>query len=678
MLSNSTWSNLAKRANTEEFIVVELTYDDESAGKELYLSEFDFALSSDKYHGVITNNPAVRESVDYSKLTSKVSNISITCTNIQYQGASLSSEIFGGSHKYINRTVTLYSCLDHGNSGGWLERFKGRLTSITPDLDKGTFTLSIESKTPFDLVSVASSRIGSGGYYPAVYGTFTQNTSKPGSEDYCTSMDLFPVEVYWFNDTTVKLLSPRIYTSGARLHTYDEAQQAFIPLVDTDGNYQEATDSGLKTFSIATDLEYGWKFKPFEAYDGGANTTYSDPENAIDKPTVDDTFAGTYATCIFSWISFETVSQLVCESKGSDIPATTYTITVLWENTGDTINTFTLSDSGSGTTTLNSVATGTHTTTYTVNNEALPAFIYIDIISGVTIANDITVKVYDVQIKANVGQDSTEETANALFRKGLKILYCSGNGIQDGGWIDGATDINEIHDIHRDLLYRHGGITATPEGWSDIDTARRYWDVRLWQHKPVKLTEMINKLQLEGCFVYHTKSTGEGIYFTLNASYSAGDVDKTFTNDKVTNIKLSHIALKDVVTKWTAKSNPNPADDGKYLSSYIATSANRTTWGFTGDENIEDLDLDYLVTTDNSDTDISEFTDYREQISGTIVQTVTFNIDNLSDMLIEIGDIVKFSGIITDPFGDINSIYWKVSKVSWSKGKMSITALEVG
>jgi len=682
VLSGANWEAYAAKANTREWWTVVLWYDDEAAGKFIYLSEHDFVNSGLKFHGVITNQPTIRESVDFKRCTSKVSNVTVDCQNIQYQGLPLSNELFGGSKKYINRTVEIFSSQIHHNFGGmgFLQIFSGRLTNVVPDLDKGTFTLTFENKTPFDLVSIPANRntYSNGFYTPVVYGDFTANDSKPSSEDYITSEYLYPVEVYRFNDVRIKTTSPRTYASGAQLHIYDEGSQAFIPLVDPDGNYQDDTEAG-PTLLIDSDFGYGWKLKPYNAIDGAGNAAFINLANAIDK-TVDDTTAGTASTVDITWQDAN--AKIVFQMDTSDVPLTTYDIEIVWGTDADLASaTLYKSDSSDGTggtqvgSAFADVTTGTYTESFTVTSEQLASSYFIIFLSAIGTHN---VSIYDFRIIANAGKTAADITANNSFRANLKKLYVGANGLQDNGWINGATDISEVHDIHRDLLHRFGGITGTPEGWTDINTEKANWDVRLWQHKPEKLTKILEKLQYEGCFVYHTRATGAGAYLVLKSSYASGDVDMTLTNDRVKNLKITHIAPDDMVTKWEVSSNPHPADNSRYLEQETASSANRANWGFTGDENTETVELDYLVNTAAGAVDMSGFTDYREQVVGTVVQTVKFDLAYSKDMLLEVGDIIQFSGIATDPFGDLNTIYWAVTKTSRSVGKMNITALEVG
>jgi hypothetical protein len=687
VLSGANWEADAAKANTREWWTVMLWYDDEAAGKFIYLSEQDFVNSGLKFHGVITNQPTIRESVDFKRCTSKVSNVTVDCQNIQYQGLPLSNELFGGSKKYINRTVEIFSSQMQNNYMGWLQIFSGRLTNVVPDLDKGTFTLTFENKTPFDLVSIPNTQTASGSarYFPIAYGDFSINSSKPGAEDYCSSRALFPVEVEQINNRGIRTLAPRSYASEARLHTYDSGQELYIPLVGVDGNYQDSSDSTYdangEVIPLDTDYEYGWKVKPYWCINlAVAPAAFSNATNAIEEPFDDQDQTDNGATA--SLIAGDQSATLIVNMQGIDIPITTYDVIIVWTNSADIASArLTGYDKLGGTIntdeTFGTVTAGTHTETITVTDDKLDN---IYLISFNRDSADSDIAVFDIRFAPNAKQDPTDTAANASFRKNVKKLYVGANGLQDNLWVNGvtATDISEVHDIHRDLLHRFGGITGTPEGWTDINTEKANWDARLWLHKPTKLIGILEQLQYEGCFVYHTRATGAGAYLVLKSSYASGDVDMTLTNDRVKNLKITHIAPDDMVTKWEVSSNPHPADNSRYLEQETASSANRANWGFTGDENTETVELDYLVNTAAGAVDMSGFTDYREQVVGTVVQTVKFDLAYSKDMLLEVGDIIQFSGIATDPFGDLNTIYWAVTKTSRSVGKMNITALEVG
>ena len=104
------------------------------------------------YEGAISNIPQIRESIDLAKSTAKSSNISIELANFNFNGSDFSEEIFGGTNKYINKTVKIYSQLnDDSTLANCLQIYQGRLTDISHNED--SISLLVESKAPWDFIS---------------------------------------------------------------------------------------------------------------------------------------------------------------------------------------------------------------------------------------------------------------------------------------------------------------------------------------------------------------------------------------------------------------------------------------------------------------------------------------------------------------------------------------------
>ena len=55
------------------------------------------------YRGVVTTQPSIRSSIDLTKSTAKVSNISLTLVNFPYKGDDFSAELLSGTRTYLNK-----------------------------------------------------------------------------------------------------------------------------------------------------------------------------------------------------------------------------------------------------------------------------------------------------------------------------------------------------------------------------------------------------------------------------------------------------------------------------------------------------------------------------------------------------------------------------------------------
>ena len=137
----------------------------------LYLAFKDYVDSSGNfYHGVITNNPSIRESIDLQTSKAKSSNISITVPNFRYKGLDFSEEIFGGSSYYINRKVEVYSVVNDTVSSSPISTF--RLSDVS--ISNNAITLSLIANKPWEFISFPQTKHPDYPLYePVVYGNYT-------------------------------------------------------------------------------------------------------------------------------------------------------------------------------------------------------------------------------------------------------------------------------------------------------------------------------------------------------------------------------------------------------------------------------------------------------------------------------------------------------------------------
>ena len=231
--------------------------------------------------------------------------------------------------------------------------------------------------------------------------------------------------------------------------------------------------------------------------------------------------------------------------------------------------------------------------------------------------------------------------------------------------------INEVHEAHRDILYSFCDLTAVPDGFSDVETARPDWLVRMWVHEPTEVKEILEKLQYEGQFIFVWKPDQVPRYVVVKSSYSAGDVDATLTDADIDGIQISHIPLTSIVTKYEVDNTPHPADASRYMEHETASSSARTALGYTGDENTESVELDWLV------DQVDEWTDARFRVVGNTFARLAFSIVNPAHYALDIGDIVKMDLSLDAGGADWADVYFMVTDVQRTQGQLKIKAQEV-
>lgn len=208
-------------------------------GAKLYLAFQDYVDSSNNfYHGVIKNNPSIRESIDLKTSKSKSSNITLSIPNFTYKGTEIAQELFGGTSNYINRTVQVYSLVNESVSTNPIATF--RLSSI--NISNDVIKLSLVAQKPWEFISFPQDKHPDYPIYaPVVYGNYTPATNVNVSSGenvvsaWCT---VYPVPVIKISSSEIYTLMPRTYVASdnAFLHDYIGYNQ-FLPLRLSPGVY---------------------------------------------------------------------------------------------------------------------------------------------------------------------------------------------------------------------------------------------------------------------------------------------------------------------------------------------------------------------------------------------------------------------------------------------------------
>ncbi len=222
-----------KRNSIKQTWLFQLYYDNESSFTGL--SFYDTTVSSQIYHGAITNKPSIRESIDIETSKSRTGNISISVANFNFNGANFSEALYG-TNKYINRLAKVYiQPNDATTIGDCLLIYTGKLVSASHDID--SVKLSIEAQRPWDGVEIPQVKTNKNNYFPIAYGDYTPNaknvsiSTSSDNDDFRNRKTLYPVPIEERRGDTIFALSGiRNTTANAWPHYYDKAVDKFIPL----------------------------------------------------------------------------------------------------------------------------------------------------------------------------------------------------------------------------------------------------------------------------------------------------------------------------------------------------------------------------------------------------------------------------------------------------------------
>ena len=274
----------------------------------------DTTVSEVFYHGVVTNEPRIRTSVDVFKSKASSSQISISLVNFDYQGSAFSEEILYGTRNYLNRTVKIYSQLNNDATlTNCLQIFHGRLVDVSHDNDR--ITLSVVEQRPWDFIEIPNQRtvnannsLGVPTYFPVAYGDFSANISHEDTPALCHALlsgqdtNLYPIPVHTYDTEEFICLVAESDTSNssnsahsATPHWYEPNIDAFIPLLGSDGDtYMDNTTSyqGGNAVKAPLDMYRAFKFKPTAL---ASDNTFTEGDSGYDAF---DTASGASATAL--------------------------------------------------------------------------------------------------------------------------------------------------------------------------------------------------------------------------------------------------------------------------------------------------------------------------------------------------------------------------------------------
>ena len=695
------------------------------------------AVSNDKYHEFITNSPSIRESIDLSKSTASVGNISLTCANgtlDNHSSATLAAEIYGGTRKYINHEVIVYSRV-----GGYTEQiFQGRLKEVKIN-GVDTISMTIAVHDPIKDISIPQYQSKTGNYFPVFYGEGYVETSTVSVPDFVDISRVFPVQVDTLNNDVYNCLFHQAETSDARLHypvkdSFDAyGVPRMCPLDDTAGggtanetyaDYEgETNNTNKNVMRTDLDLHRSYKIRPQTATDAVSATgiTVANAGNAYDVTGASTvaTFTGSLntdvnasATYTFTDIpkeehtlqTFKFFVNYQVASYTSNNGTLTIKITVGLKHDGATPIYKTIEKTANATVTAeefdlidtNDFSNATKKTPEEITLKIEFSNVATD--DGGT-ANSAVVTVKDTYFTIAtkiVDDNDTDELllANSSAVTSVKQLYTGTDGF-DKSWSAGNI-VDIIPDMHRDILHRFVGITTTPGNYSALATARANWKCKYWTQEPIEVKKLLEKIQYEGGFIFRFRpadNTPQYIVLTTNPS-----VVHTITKDDITNMSISITPFESLVTKREVKYEVNPINGNTFreITCEDTTNDPRDNYNIDTKENVKTDELEILRTTPGAANmgGLVEvgFANHYNAIEGNPKLLITTEIINPGDSsvnrdgsisyfyLMEVGDICAFSHTnqVIAPFGEsFNGKKFMIVSLTRSVGSLKVTLREI-
>jgi hypothetical protein len=236
--------------------------------------------------------------------------------------------------------------------------------------------------------------------------------------------------------------------------------------------------------------------------------------------------------------------------------------------------------------------------------------------------------------------------------------------------------------MHRDLVYRFGGITTAPTNWSALDSARSNYAVNHSTFKIQSLQDLMNQCQFEGNFIFRVDCQGNYKYIdphpSSNAKTSTSGGNLDFAKAEIAGVKFKITPSSDVVTKMKLNYNQHPAT-GEWQTISTVTNTNprtRYNYGTQTNENIKELNFHIL----NDSTGISNWKDKRFAHYGEPRMVVSFDVLHPKYYYMEVGDVFQFSDIGyvygKDVSGD--NVGFIVTELKRTVGKLSVVGYWLG
>jgi len=679
-------ANYTAAASPQQIVadwLLELSYDDTTPGT-FYMSSAERTVTN-FYDGIVLSWGKIDQKLDLSKSKASVSDIKITVAN-KWNNASglLSDELFGGTKKFINQNITIRSwLLGCAATADCLTRYTGRLVDISHDFE--TVTFKIEHRQPWDKLQLADAITEddqtSGYVLPedsfgkpkgVIYGDHqphlkSDSTTQLTAATWEQGRKLGLTACVDLGNDTWLIAGHSVDTiteaDGDSIWAWDDMLGRFVELLT--GDYT-VISNGASGCIISRDTESYVDYK----FPVTAVSDWTNPANIAD---------GSLATAATAAIGSFDIATMTITFPENDISGDVGTITDVrlalrgsgdWATAdcklyveGDDTNQF------SNTSMLTYFdSNGSHLgTAYAALTLSLESFA----------VGSFAATLYACYLACQY-TTSNRRAEMPLFFGGRGKLNCSFTG-------GTALPATLFHRVYRDLLFGKTGWDATSlttvevngAVWSaaGIDTDRD-WLIRLGITDKIKLQYVLEQLQYEGCFIwmFDNESTDvDARVAFVKSTYAAGDVNATLDGDYLGSVKVNHTPLSQIVSKRIANYALQAADG--YAEQNDKTNTNRGDWNFATDENIAEDSLDFLYRS----ADVDDFLTYYDNIVGEPKLIVSAMIEDPANWNLQRGDIVQFSNMEFDPYGETwTGKYFMITKLQISPDKFNMTAQEVG
>lgn len=665
-LSQGSWS---PASGMRENWLVQVYKTDESAFQAY--SFFDQTINSVAYSGLILNNPNIRESINLYSSQSSLSNVTITLDNSNNEAETL---LFGSNY-YLNGDVKIFSNLQSGtisNFDNIPQIYFGRLESISHD--ESSVTLNIVSQRPWENIIVPNAYSAQKILAPLVYGDYTGNDSAfPGTG----TDNWYPAPFTNSDSNGANYVTGTTARTGLNPSRYLETYDGFVPYFGFPSDTR--TVSGVEVVEIDQRALYTIRLSPNanSQTSSGSDITETNMANIYDND--ESTFGTVSIDAIVGGIGSVNQTHVeaftIPQTGESSLINLKYQVTQL-NQVGTMTNgavqiQIQTSGGNSSTVTKTAVMGSADTIQFSVSSAVTTISVSLQFTgnatgsAGGTLAMDV--KLFELFAPENKSDDDVERVF--VEADGLTKSFSSGTA-------------TKLHEFHRDLFHRFLGITATPVGYSDLDSARS-WTGRFWALEQIPIKQLLDKFAYEGGFVYTYSAAGVLKYIFIKDTYSSAD--HSMDKNDIANINIGHTPTSDLLTDITVNFDKHPAKDTFRSQTTATDSTTRSNYNFATNEGKITINLDALVTGIGSDIDLSSndpndgFIEYYGNIRNQPRVIIRADVVNPAFFDMELGDIVSFGTMIpAKAFNkSFSSRFFMVTSLSRSSGRLNAEFFDV-
>ncbi len=704
------------------------------------LSYSSITLEDQFYEPCILNKASIRESINLENQTSARSNVSLKIANFTYQGAPFSEQLHNGSHTYLNQLVRIFippvNIKSTVGTKDCLQICEGRLVNTSHD--QQTISLEINTDEPWKNVSIPNVKHDKYNIYePIVYGNYDHSNAASGTARNAVFGSVFPVPVLYTTEDKVWTVMPKAYGSGSHsyLHFYTGFNQFASWKLGSSPYFKDTTtvESGvniLGTF-VHDGFISGYISTEISDKDPGLVTMFENQANMFDLNEdgtyKDSTYAstGSSGSTLTRFARFQTpprrfhltsVRTIKARLQTNGGTGTTYDVN-FFSNQFAPLEDNLITGSGTRITVTPTVQEFTFTFNdepknvirfrWDTNNdgdltddndwsnynwaacpdEILMKFTYV---TGGAF-NSVQLRITDIRVgyiaitDTNIDNKGETRENDTRLIADSKYFYCGADGLHDtqvngAYWIGGSifsTNITKLPQMHRDLLHRFTYIEKTPDNWSDL-ISEHGWSGRLWQHDPIELSKLLQKIQSEGQFIFRLKNDNTPSYIFLNNYPHA---DHILTRQDIANFQVSDTDFRSITTKYILNYNKHPAESNIYMKQdEVTDNTSRALYNIQNtSDNTKTVDFDYLVDSVSGGSNInSSYYNYRKQLFGAVKTILKCKVVNPQFYNMDVGDIVALEDMHIKAYNvDYSNTAYMITSIQRKLGEMDIELQEV-